>query len=699
MSKVNFRVGLIGNPNSGKSSLFNALTGLDQHVGNFPGVTVEKAEGKIYLEKDKIITLIDFPGSYSLHANTTDEFILTEHILKEDQVPQAFLYILDLRNIDQQLLLLTQILDLNIPTFVVMTNTESFSLDYISKVKLSFQSKMGIPFVDVNYRTKKGIPEIYSQLKNILDNPSTFVSDLNIAIIDDQIVKDINLVQQKYDYKTLYQAILNKHYYNKVNKSFDGRFPIFTSEESIRFQIQETLNRYKVLGQWVAEVTNQEEQKFGQSNLTKNLDKFATHPILGFGVFFLIMYFVFQAIFALASFPMDWIEGGFAMVNTFIKDILPQHWMTDLLTDGLLAGLSGVLVFIPQIAILFFLIGFLEECGYMARVVYLFDYLLRKFGLNGRSLVGLISGGACAVPAIMSARSIPSYSERIATMFIIPLIPCSARIPVYVVLIAFLVPVTTMYGVFSVQVLIFFGLYLMSIIVALLISLCLKQILPQSEVSYLLIQLPDYQLPYFKKVLIGSWLKVKSFILEAGKVIIIISIVLWFLSSFSFPGEFDKLEKNIAEQCKVENRTAEECEKILNGLKLEHSFAGKFGRLLEPIIKPLGFDWKIGIALITSFAAREVFVGTMSTIYQIGDNSDEKSLHHRLEKEVRADGSKFFDFKTSLSLIVFYAFALQCMSTISVMRRETNGWKWPIIQLLVMSALAYFSSLLVYQLL
>ena len=697
MSVSNFRVGLIGNPNSGKSSLFNALTGLDQHVGNFPGVTVEKAEGKIYLENEQVITLIDFPGSYSLHANTTDEFILTEHILREDLAPQAILYVLDLRNIDQQLLLLTQILDLKFPTFVVLTNTESFSTDYISKVKIALQSKMTIPFIDVNYRTKKGIPEIYFQLNKLIENKSNFITELNFQLIDDQVTKDIKILQYKQEYKTLYEAILNKHYYKKVSKTLDDRFPSFSSEESIRFQIQETLNRYKIIDQWVAELANKEGNQFGQSTWTKRLDQFATHPIIGYGVFFIIMYFVFQAIFSLASFPMDWIEGGFSSINSTIKNILPDHWTTDLVTDGLLAGLSGVFVFIPQIAILFFLIGFLEECGYMARVVYLFDYLLRKFGLNGRSLVGLISSGACAVPAIMSARTIPSYSERIATMFIIPLIPCSARIPVYVVLIAFLVPATTMFGIFSIQVLIFFGLYLMGILVALLVALVLKQFLPQTEKSYLLIQLPEYQLPYFKKVLIGTWIKVKSFILEAGKVIIIISIVLWFLSSFSMPGVFEKLEKETMTKCELLNKSTVECERELTSLKLEHSFAGMFGKLIEPVIKPLGFDWKIGIALITSFAAREVFVGTMSTIYQLANDSDEETLHSRMENEKRQDGSPFFNFKTSLSLILFYAFALQCMSTISIMKRETNGWKWPIIQLVVMSALAYLSSFMVYQ--
>ena len=662
MSVSNFRVGLIGNPNSGKSSLFNALTGLDQHVGNFPGVTVEKAEGKIYLENEQVITLIDFPG-----------------------------------NIDQQLLLLTQILDLKFPTFVVLTNTENFSADYISKVKIALQSKMTIPFIDVNYRTKKGIPEIYFQLNKLIENKSNFITELNFQLIDDQVTKDIKILQYKQEYKTLYEAILNKHYYKKVSKTLDDRFPSFSSEESIRFQIQETLNRYKIIDQWVAELANKEGNQFGQSTWTKRLDQFATHPIIGYGVFFIIMYFVFQAIFSLASFPMDWIEGGFSSINSTIKNILPDHWTTDLVTDGLLAGLSSVFVFIPQIAILFFLIGFLEECGYMARVVYLFDYLLRKFGLNGRSLVGLISSGACAVPAIMSARTIPSYSERMATMFIIPLIPCSARIPVYVVLIAFLVPASTMFGVFSIQVLIFFGLYLMGILVALLVALVLKQFLPQTEKSYLLIQLPEYQLPYFKKVLIGTWIKVKSFILEAGKVIIIISIVLWFLSSFSMPGVFEKLEKETMTKCELLNKSTVECERELTSLKLEHSFAGMFGKLIEPVIKPLGFDWKIGIALITSFAAREVFVGTMSTIYQLASDSDEETLHSRMENEKRQDGSPFFDFKTSLSLILFYAFALQCMSTISIMKRETNGWKWPIIQLVVMSALAYLSSFMVYQ--
>lgn len=698
MIQAQFKVGVVGNPNSGKSTLFNVLTGLDQQVGNFPGVTVEKAEGKIYLEKEQIITLIDFPGSYSVHANTSDEFVLTEHLLHEEYTPQGLIYVLDLRNIDQQLLLLMQVIDLKFPIIIVITNTDHFSAGFVARVKQLLHSKLSLPVIDVNYKSKKGIPEIYAALNKMIANDESFLCERNFNYVDDNLIKELKLLEQKVDSKSIYEIYLLKHYRKKIYPKREEKFVSFQPEESINYQIQETLNRYKILDQWVQEINNNQDIVYGQNTWTKKLDRYATHPVFGFLIFFGIMYILFLAIFSWASYPMDAIELGFSSLSNVLREHLPVHWLTSLVVDGLIAGLSGVLVFIPQIAILFFLIGYLEECGYMARVVYLFDYFLRKFGLNGRSVVGLISGGACAVPAMMSTRTIPSRSERLATLFIIPLIPCSARIPVYVVLIAFLIPATAkVLGIFSAQVLIFFGLYLLGIIVALLTALVLKSFLPKAEKSYLLIQLPDYQLPYLKKIFIGALQKVKSFVLEAGKVILIISVVLWFLSSFSFPGEFTYAEKKAADTCVRLQLTEADCNHLHSSEKLEHSFAGKLGKLLEPIIKPLGFDWKIGIALVTSFAAREVFVGTMSTIYQLGSDAEQDSLHERLFKEKRDDGTAFFNFKTALSLILFYAFALQCMSTISIMRRETGGWRWPIIQLIVLSAIAYLSSLLVYQ--
>jgi ferrous iron transport protein B len=688
---------LVGNPNSGKSTLFNALTGLDQKVGNFPGVTVDLYEGHLKLDATHQCTLVDLPGAYSLHANTKDEFILTKQLVhpSSNLSIHGIIYVLDARYLNKQLLLLSQVLDLGFQVVVALSFTERLEEEDRIHITEFISENTSCKVIPIHSKSGKGIPELKEALLHL---PSDKIFRKPIYQIPAGYLKELESNTSLMD-KTLYHRLMLKHYQVDPAGNNFGLNP-FSHPESIQQQIQETMSRYTILDNWVA-ILNKKHHPHApsQSVLTRKLDAVATHPLWGYVLFLAVILIVFHSIFSLASIPMDWIEEGFLKINLLLKHQLPQHWSVDLLTDGVLAGLSGILVFVPQIAILFFLITILEEAGYMARVVFLFDRFLGIFGLNGRSIIGLISGGACAVPAIMSSRTIGSWRDRLLTMFVIPLIPCSARIPVYAALVGFLIPTSAKGWWVNPQGLVFVGLYALGIVAALLTALLLKQFVKTEEKSFLLIQLPDYQLPYFKQVLSNTWHKVYSFISEAGKIIIIMSMIIWFLCTYSLPGRLDQVETNLNAEMQDKNLTEIEKANIISAAKLENSFAGIIGKHIEPAIKPLGFDWKIGIALLTSFAAREVFVGTMATIYQLGAEAEDLTLRERMQVEKRADGSKFFNMKTALSLILFYAFAMQCMSTLAVMKRETGNWKWPLLQFIYMSALAYLSSLLVYQLL
>ena len=410
------------------------------------------------------------------------------------------------------------------------------------------------------------------------------------------------------------------------------------------------------------------------------------------------MLLVFQAIFAWASYPMDLIDSLFGQLVEGVQQVLPAGWVTDLITDGILAGLGGVVIFVPQIAILFFLITILEEVGYMARAAFMFDRVMQFFGLNGRSMVALISSSACAIPAVMSTRNIANWKERLITIMVSPLISCSARIPVYTVLIGFVVPVGTVWGVFNQQGLAFMGLYLLGIFAAFASAWVFKKVLKTNESSYLMLELPSYRPPVMRNVWLNVWEKVKTFLLEAGKVIIVISIALWGLATYGPKAAIEQAEQSAIEQATEQNLPENEAADLLAAKQLEASFAGHLGKFIEPAIAPLGFDWKMGIALITSFAAREVFVGTMATIYSIGSEDDESSVRDRMAAERNpVTGDLVYSLPTSLSLLIFYVFAMMCMSTLAVVKRETKSWKWPIIQFVFMTAMAYLSSWIVYQ--
>lgn len=704
MSKETFIVGLLGNPNSGKSSLFNRLTGLRQHVGNFPGVTVEKKEGRATLTNGEEVSVIDFPGTYSLHPTTADERVVLNLIANPTSPlsPDCIVYVADVMNLEKHLLLFSQLQNLGFPMVLALSMNDIAEREGLQVNIEKLQKSLGCRIVELSSRTGTGIDLLKNTIVDIQKEPSAYRNKplYSLSSNEKSIAK---VVQEAINADNAYRSLLWLHhskdlpFLGETEKTKLQAVQSKENFESVKARINETMRRFDKFTLIVQQSIISKEKK---NSITDRIDQITMHKVFGPVIFFFLMLLVFQAIFTWSSLPMDFIEGSMGSIANWVRSALPAGWGTDLLTDGVLAGLGGVLVFIPQIAILFFLISILEEVGYMSRAVFMFDKLMQQFGLNGRSIVALISGGACAIPAVMSTRTITNWKERLITIMVTPLISCSARIPVYIVLIGFVVPSFSVLGIFNSQALAFMGLYLLGIVAALGSAFVFNKILKNEERSFLMIQLPEYRSPQMKNVGLTVWEKVKDFIVEAGKIIMIISVVLWFLASYG-PSESMKnaeLEaQTITEQQNLDETTADN---LLASKKLEASYAGHFGKFIEPTIRPLGFDWKIGIALITSFAAREVFVGTMATIYSIGSTEDEYAIQERMEKEVHPEtGEKVYTLATSLSLLLFYVFAMQCMSTLAVVKRETDSWKWPIIQFVFMSVLAYMSSFLAFQLL
>ncbi len=702
-----FTFAVVGNPNAGKSSVFNQLTGLRQKTGNFPGITVEKKIGKITLSQQHEATLIDFPGTYSFYPTSQDERIVVQTLANptDTNFPDAVLYIADVSKLEKHLLLLTQVKDLGLPVILALNMSDIAEKEgiYIDTDYLSNQ--LNVPVIAISGRTGNGIELLKLEMLDLIAaTKKTDVSKNNYYPLSVAAIQVANVVKEQLpQIQTDFQAVLIAHHYDWL--PFLNPAQRLAIEQSVndagfislRQQVEETMQRFDRFTPIVRQAIRRGTQQ--PSKITERLDAVLTHSIAGPIIFFAIMFFVFQAIFAWAEYPMTWIETVFTDGGNWLKYILGTGWLSSLLADGILAGLSGVLVFIPQIAILFFLISILEEVGYMARVAFLFDRIMQAFGMNGRSVVALISGHACAIPAIMSTRTISNWKERLITILVTPLTSCSARIPVYTALIGFVVPSTTVAGIFNLQGLAFMGLYLLGILGALIAALIFKWILKSKERSFLLLELPEYRTPVLRNVAYTVWEKVKTFVTEAGKIIIVISIILWALASFGPSGKILQAEKDAITYAEENELDEMQTKDLIAARQIEASYAGILGKTIEPVIRPLGFDWKIGIALITSFAAREVFVGTMATIYSIGSAQDELTLSQRMAQERRPNGEKVYSLATALSLLIFYVFAMQCMSTLAVVKRETNSWKWPAVQFLFMSGMAYLGSLLVYQLL
>lgn len=695
-------VALLGNPNSGKSSLFNQLTGLRQKIGNFPGVTVDKKVGFCRLGGGMDIEILDLPGTYSIYPNSLDEQVVLEVLAnpKNNDYPDLAVVVADASNLKRNMLLFEQISDLGVPAILALNMLDVAEESGISINSGKLSKILGIPVVELNAREGIGMEGLKHTIFNQLQHKKTHI---NPPVFDKKSEKIYEEVKEKFGIENKYLALQYAAQAQKL--MFLGEKEQKDLEDIVKkhdfnadkFQSAETIDRYKDISATLKEVIVEEGVK--KETISEKIDKILLHKIWGYVIFLSILFLIFQSVFTFAEAPMDWIDKGIAFVNQFLKSHLPDGQLVSLLTDGLIAGIGGVLIFIPQIAFLFAFISILEESGYMARVVVLMDRLIRHFGMSGKSVVPLISSMACAVPAIMSARTIGSWKDRLITIMVTPLMSCSARLPIYTILIALVVPETKTLGFFNMQGIVLMGLYLLGFLSALIAGWLMKFMLKSSERSYFIMELPTYKKPRWKQVGFMILEKVKTFVFEAGKVIIAISIVLWVLASYGPSDKIQKAENRVI----AENPTLDQAklDSKIASARLENSYAGHFGKFIEPAIKPLGYDWKIGIALITSFAAREVFVGTVSTIYSIGaDAENETTIKERLRNEVNSEtGKPTFSIATSFSLLIFYVFAMMCMSTLAVVYRETKGWKWPIIQLIYMSVLAYVAAFVVYQVL
>ncbi len=703
------KVALVGNPNSGKSSLFNALTGMHQKIANFPGVTVDKKTGTANLRSENgeqvIAEITDLPGTYSLYPKSPDELIPFLVLCDSNNIdyPDLIIVVADGTNIKRSLFLCSQVIDLHIPMILAVNMIDLVKASGLQIDLNKLSAELGITVLGINARGNEGVDKL--KLAMVSKNKIRENDFYNCTAIAPEL---INSIKNRYKIKSNYGAFLIANNYTEVSfiksnpaeKNFIAALLEQQSFKAAAAQSYETLERYKVISKVVEScVTNPALQN--KTSFSSRLDRILTHGIWGYVSFLAILFVLFQAIFTWAKYPMEFVDSTFAVISGWLSSHLPDGMLNDLIVNGVLAGLGGVVIFIPQIALLFAFIAILEDTGYMARVSFIMDRLMRTFGLNGRSVIPLVSGVACAVPAIMSTRTIQNRKERLITILVVPLMSCSARLPVYTLLIALIIPDKIVFGFINLPGLVLMMLYLVGFFAALAVSLVLKYVIKTEEKSYYIMEMPVYRAPRWNNVLYTMLEKVKVFLFDAGKVIVAIAIILWVLSSYGPPSAYRAIEKKYETAFAQHGADSILLQQQLQAEKLESSYAGLMGHVLEPIIQPLGFDWKIGIALITSFAAREVFVGTMSTIYSVGkDNEDLLTVREKMAAEKNSDtGEPFYSLAVGVSLMLFYAFSMQCMSTLAVVKRETGNWKIPLIQFLYMGLLAYGASFVAYNLL
>ena len=698
-NKIN--IALVGNPNSGKTSLFNVLTGLNQKVGNFPGVTVDKKTGFAAISENCSANIIDLPGTYSLYPKRSDEWVSYKVLLNQDTdlKPQMIVLVADASNLKRNLLFCSQIIDLKIPMVVGFTMMDLAKQKGIKIDIPGLERELGVPIVAINPRKNKGIAALKKAIDLTAANiqqaaPRNFID--SEALAPDAVGQVKKLFPAISSYTALHYLINHENFLltdelqQKVEQvEIDNKF------NPTRTQAEEIMQRYARIKQVMLH-TVVEEGPLEKSLFTEKLDNILMHRVWGYMIMISVLFLLFQSIFWVAQYPMDAIEWSFGKMASWFSNTLPAGWATDLFVNGILAGLSGIFLFVPQIMILFGLITLLEDSGYMARISFLTDKLMRKVGLNGKSVMPMISGFACAVPAIMSARNIENKKERLLTIMITPLMSCSARLPVYTILIALVIPHKIYLGFIGLQGLVMMGLYMLGTVMALVVAYVMKWFIKSSERSFFILELPVYRSPRWKNALTTMIEKARIFVTDAGKVIMVISLLLWAMSTYGPPKKMHTVTKQYDAMLQANPSEEASINKQRKTALLQNSYAGTLGKAIEPVIAPLGFDWKIGIALITSFAAREVFVGTMATLYSVGDDENENTLRQKMGAAVRADGSKVYNLATGLSLLIFYVLAMQCMSTLAVVKRETRSWKWPVIQFAYMTALAYSMSWLVY---
>ncbi len=701
---MDIKVALVGNPNTGKSTLFNRLTGLNQKIGNFPGITVDKKTGAMKLADGKVAEIIDLPGTYSLYPKSSDESIVFQVLAdeKNSSYPDVIVLVVDASNLKRNMLLYSQVADLGIPMVLALNMIDLSEKQGILVDLNKLALKLGVQVVSISARNNIGIDKLKHAIANTTKIATQF-QDVDVNILAPEA---INAIKSKLNSNNDYYAlqVLHQHEYLKFfsEKEQEEIEAIEKSHqfESSKTQAAETILRYKHLSSLLADVVSDDgiTKKF---SLSDRLDSVLTHKVWGFAIFILILFIIFNAIFAWSSYPMEWIEAGFGFITEIGHQYLPEGMLTNLLLDGVIAGLGGIFVFIPQIAILFAFISILEDTGYMARVTFMMDKIMSKVGLNGKSVVPMIGGLACAVPSIMAARNIENWKDRMITIMVTPLVSCSARLPVYILIISLIIPSENIFGIFNMQGLALMVMYLVGVIAAVVVAWIMKFIIKTKERAYFIMELPIYRMPRWKNVLYTMYEKSKTFVFEAGKVIIAISIILWVMATFGPGNRFEQIDQKYQSALSDTTKNTAHIETLIATEKLENSYVGILGHWIEPAIRPLGYDWKIGIGLITSFAAREAFVGTMATIYSVdGGDEDTSTIRERMSASKNSrTGLPVYTFATGISLMLFYAFAMQCMSTVAIVYRETKGWKWPVIQLVYMTAMAYFAALIAYQIL
>ena len=674
--KNNFNLLLLGNPNTGKSSLFNKLTGLNQKVGNFPGVTVEKKEGTINFKNNYFANVIDLPGTYSVNSFSPEEKVVSNILLEKNKIsPDAALVVSDIENLKHNLLLFTQVKDLGIPLYLIINMCDVMEKRGIALDISTLEEELKTKIFLISTRNSIGIDDLLNEIPNIFDSDTSAIVDNNY--MDFGTIQKINNENKS--------SLFYKRWLLQINK-------ISNLDDLKKIKHKEAVHRYRFINNKLNKTLNIDRKK--AYDLRSKLDNIFLHPFWGTIIFMSILALIFQTIFTWSSYPMDFIDEMFSNLSNYTKAVLPEGVFTNLLAEGIIAGIGGVIIFVPQIALLFMFISILEETGYMSRVVFLFDKRLKKYGLSGKSIIPLISGVACAIPAVMSTRNINDWKQRLTTILIVPFMTCSARLPVYLILISIVIP-DNYFFIFNYQGLTLLGLYLLAVLMALISAFVFSKMIKSNLKNYVVIEMPNYKIPVLKNVLFTVYSKTKSFVFEAGKIILSISILLWILAS-NGPGDDFKYAEQIILEKYDNKKNITELDYEIQSYRLENSYIGTAGKILEPILNPLGYDWKIGIAIITSFAAREVFVGTLATIFSVGSENVE-TIKEKMSYQRKQNGQLLFNLPTGVSLMVFYAFALQCMSTIAIVKKETNSWKWPAIQFTFMTIIAYISALIVYQ--
>lgn len=703
-------IALIGNPNCGKTAVFNHLTGLNQKVSNYPGITVEKKTGKLKSDIDEEIYILDLPGTYSITPESIDERVVAEQFM--DWIhginkPSAIISVVDATNLSRNLYLTTQLLDLGIPVILALNMMDRITDKSVLPEFSVLKEKLGLAaVVTMSALEGWGIDELKDAIQTAITSRKLrkskilFLSHLEVHKLLNPLVE---FLQQQFDYTPRIARVQALRLITRQS-AVDLYRPPHSGEHHFKAEIvskieelrEEAVQEIEKAGlnhrtleatiryAWLDNLLKQSEKKKIEGIIkisrSEKLDKILTHRFFGPIIFISLLVFIFQSIFTWSAYPMDWIDAGIGLIGNYILDIMSAGILRDLIVEGIIGGVGAILIFLPQILILVFLMTLLEDSGYMSRVAFMLDKFMTKVGLHGRSVLPLMSGYACAIPGVMATRTIDGWKERLITIMVLPLMSCSARLPIYALMIGAFIPARKVFGLLNLQGLTLIFMYFLGTVTALVIAKILSKFIKTKGRSSFVMELPPYRVPLMRSVFHQVYSRGKLFLFNAGKIIMAISIVLWFLASFPTVEKPDGADSD-------------------NINPIHNSYAGKIGHAIEPIIKPLGFDWKIGVGLITSFAAREVVISTLATLYNVEDDGENMvSLSESMKNDINPKtGLPVYSTLVALSLMVFYVFAAQCMATFAIVRHETNSWKWPLIMITYMTSLAYIASFIVYQ--